>query len=84
MLLNDYECFVNTLCANDRVELDWIEYNSDLAEIFVKRYGVIGQISTQGWLLKKRRESASGMLIFRSEVNTLFIKIQERIFFFWP
>lgn len=48
MLLNDYECFVNTLCAKDRVELDWIEYNSDLAEIFVKRYGVIGQISTQG------------------------------------
>lgn len=39
MWLNDYECFVNTLCANDRVELDWIEYNSDLAEIFVKRYG---------------------------------------------
>lgn len=48
MWLNDYECFVNTLCANDRVELDRIEYNSDLAEIFVKRYGVIGQISTQG------------------------------------
>lgn len=48
MWLNDYECFVNTLCANDRVELDWIEYNSDLAEIFVKRYWVIGQISTQG------------------------------------
>lgn len=43
MWLNDYECFVNTLCANDRVELDWIEYNSDLAEIFVKRYGSLAK-----------------------------------------
>lgn len=43
MWLNDYECFVNTLCANDRVELDRIEYNSDLAEIFVKRYGSLAK-----------------------------------------
>lgn len=42
MLLNDYECFVNIFCVNDCVELDWIEYNLDLVEIFVKRYGVIG------------------------------------------